>query len=213
MGSPMASFIRRLIALDDVELNDWEHVRLTKVSLVARVVRAAGLVFAYLALTVFMFAQPLSHFAASLNDPPALSFLRDQYDFLVSRGVPPPSAAVPLRLWECLIWVLSAIILGRVLSSPFLFGVVDWRKRLRQTGRPAKALLGLLLMPGAIWASMDIRISSAVFASLLNRAPRAFICLEAFVFLGALVLFVEGLIALADFAVSSVRSRSARSLG
>ena len=73
----------------------------------------------------------------------------------------------------------------------------------------AKLFLGWLLMPAAIWASMDIRSSSAVSSidSVLTRARQAYVCFEAFVFVGASILLVEGLIGLVDFAVMWARER------
>ncbi len=209
----MMRILRKLIALNDQEVDDVGWARLTKTSLAARVSRVANICFAPLSVIVFILERPLSYFVTSLNDPPTLTFLRDQYDYLITGGVAPASAAVPLRLWECMIWIFAPILLLRLVLSPFLFGVVNWRKRFQTKGGSiVRASLGWLLMGGAPWAAIDIRSSASVpaYGSLLNRAPQAFVCLEAVVFFAGIALFVEGLIMLVDFAATSVRKRFAR---
>jgi hypothetical protein len=188
-------------------------VKLTKIQLVAIWIQIGEACLIPLAVILFIGALSFSSFtdiASGLNKPPSLSFLRDQYDFLLTRGVDQSSAALPLRLFELLIWSLIPIILLRVVSSPFLFGLVDWHKRF-QAARMSivKVFLACLLMAYSIWASVDMRGSSAVpvVDSMLKRAPQAYVSFEAFIFVGGSILFVEGLIMLVDIALTSARER------
>jgi hypothetical protein len=201
------------IAMDNLANQTAPGVKLTKLQLVAILILIAEVTLIPLVVVVFTFARTLprsTYFASFLDKPPNLSFLRDQYDFLLTRGVDQISAAVPLRLFELLIWILVLVILLRLVSGPLLSGLINWRKRLQAAGMSiVKFSIGLLLMAVAVWSSMDMRGSSAVPAidSMLKRAPQVYVFFEAFVFVGASILFVEGLMALLDIVLISARER------
>jgi hypothetical protein len=188
-------------------------VKLTKIQLVAIWIQIGEACLIPLVVVVFIGAlsfSSLTYIASSLNKPPSLSFLRDQYDFLLTRGVDQSSAELPLRLFELLIWLLITMIFLRVVSSPFLFGLVDWGKRFQAAGTSiVKVFLACLLAAYSIWASVDMRGSSAVpvVASMLKRAPQAYVSFEAFIFVSGPILFVECLIMLFDNALMSARKR------
>lgn len=172
----------------------------TKFQLFARIpLWAECFVLPPLVIGSFIFVRLLSvipYLTDILNRPPNLLFLRDQYDFLLVRGVDPMAAEQSLRLFEILIWVLVPILLLRLALSPFLFGLINWREKRRNANVSIMRLVfGWLLMVSGVYAATDIRSSSSVvgLAYLLKASPRAYICLEAFIFVMGSVLAIEGL--------------------
>lgn len=184
----------------------------TNIQRFAAGVRLVSLLFMFFAVLFFVCARVISHFAyfASLRAPPTLPFLRNQYDFLLLRGIDPNVAASPLRIFQFLIWILVFVLFLRVVSSPFLFGLIDWRKTAREQGAPIAGLVaGWMLMAVAVWASTDITSLSAsrALGIPLERSPAAYVCLEVFLFSTGSILFVEAPIVLCDFLVTWVRAR------
>lgn len=192
--------------------------KLTKLQLVAKAPALVELfVMPFLVIVAFIFARQLAelpYFSDILNKPPSLPFLRDQYDFLLARGIGSIAAELPLRIFEVLIWVLIPILLLRVVLSPYLFGLVNLREKIQATGGSIlKFVAAWPIMAYAIWASTDIRASSSAtgLTSLLKASPRAYICLEAFIFICSSILFVEESLALFEIALSGIRgSKSPR---
>jgi hypothetical protein len=87
--------------------------RLTKFQLVAFGTRVAALSLIPFTVIIFVGARALSsftYFTSSLSKPPNVTFLRGQYDFLLTRGADQLSTALSLRMFEFLIWILIPIV-------------------------------------------------------------------------------------------------------
>jgi hypothetical protein len=160
----------------------------------------------------FVFADPLSRFidseiAQSVSLRP--SFIDRQYHFLLAHGADAASVTSALRIFELLIWVLIVVVVLRVLSTIFLFGLMDIKGLFRaQRISVSRFVISLAVMAGAVWASTDIRFAdSDPLFGMLVRSPRVYVCLEAFVFVSASILLVEGLLVLIELAVSAIRGR------
>jgi len=177
----MISLYLKCIGMDDLAA---QAQRLTKFQLVAFGTRVAALSLIPFTVIIFVGARALSsftYFTSSLNKPPNVSFLRGQYDFLLTRGADQMSTALSLRMFEFLIWILIPIVLLRVILSPPLFGLVNWREKLQAAGVSLpRFLFGMFLIAAAIWASIDIRGSSSlpVVSLLMKQTPQTYIFLK-----------------------------------
>ncbi len=188
------------------------QARPTKPQLIALGVLIAETCLFPLVFGMFVFSRPLSNVVKVFgNDPatqPSLWFLREQYEFLLARAVDPSSISLSLRLFGLLVWITISVVMLRLVSGPFLFSLLDYRKILkRRSVSTVKFIFLWLFMSTAIWASMDIQGSSSapLLGALLLRSPLGYVCLEAFVFVTGAIAFVEGLLALFQLALTSDR--------
>lgn len=207
-------FYLKCIGMGDLGAQFAQLTRVQRVAFGAKVVTLSLIPFTVIMFLCVSALSRIHDFAIGFNNPPNITFLRDQYDFLLVRGVDPVVAGLSLRVFEILVWILVPIILLRIVLSPYLFGLVDWRKRIEAAGGSIKGfLVSYLLMPIAIWVSTDIRFSSSVaaLASLLKTSPQIYVFLEAFAFVTASVVFVEESLALFEITLGQVRgSKSPR---
>ncbi len=157
---------------------------------------------------LFIFARSLSGVLAAVggdpNTMPSLWFLRDQYVFLTAKGVDASSIAFSFKLFGFMVWLSLPVVLLRLVSSPWLFGLVNWRGVLAARKLSVrKFFLGWLLVSSSIWASTQIRGADSVplLGVLLRISPPGYICLEAFFFVLGLIAFAEGLLALLQLAL------------
>jgi len=182
--------------------------KLTKCQIAAIVPLIAEACLIPLVIVLFLFGSELSHVASSLTDPPSLRFLRGQYEFLLLRGVDPTSAALPLRLFEVLIWILLPIGLLRLISSPLLFSRLGIRKILQIQGVSiVKFYLIVILLIAMFWLSMDIEGATFVprLNALLKQSPNTFIFLEACWFAFVALVVFEALVGLVELVVTTAR--------
>jgi len=192
-------------------MNDLaSRVKRAKFQLIAGVPVIAEACLLPLVFIFFICGWELSQFASSLKSPPTLSFLRDQYQFLLLRGVDPVSAALPLRLFEILIWILIPVGVLRVSLCSLLFTTISTRKVFQSHGISIiKFYLAFLFMLLLSWGSMDLKNITAVpsLDGLLTKSPFIYIFLEAFSFVFMAIVIFEALVLQIDIAVTPARAR------
>jgi hypothetical protein len=195
--------------------NSTDHracVRLSKLQWVAACAAIAEVCLIPLAIVVFISTYQLSrvpYFESQLNGQPRLSFLRDQYAFLLTHGVDQFSAAASLRLYEFFIYVALCVIFLRLVLSPLVFDLFDVRKVLRTKGISiVKFYLSILFLTVGVWASMDLQSATnvPVLWALLRRSPYTFVFLETASFLFTSIAVSEGLIALVQIGTTKIRN-------
>jgi hypothetical protein len=197
--------------MDHVVKQSTPRVRLTILQLIAVGPLVAEACLIPLVIIVFVFARPLSGLATSLNSPPTLIFVRDQYDFLLRRGVDSISAALPLRLFEFLIWVLIPVGILRIALSPFLFSVLSMRKNFQVQGISiTKFYLVLIFMLVILWASTHIEGATSVPAlrALLEQSLNTYVFLETLLFVGMSIAVFEAVVGLIEIVVTAARERN-----
>jgi hypothetical protein len=129
-----------------------------------------------------------------------IPFLRRQSDYLTQRGVDPASVVATFQVFALIVWLSAAILVLRLISGPFLFGywnarAISLRKRYLPSSPESAVAAVLLIGLGGVWASTWAPMGAAPLLNvLLTQSPRAYLWLEAFVFVGSMIFSVEGIL-------------------
>jgi len=145
----------------------------------------------------------------SLPSIESVPFLQWQSAALQARGVNGEVIGIEFRLFAAFVWLSVATAMLRLLSGPFLFSVITSRMANR---RPVASIERLVLGwacagPLAMFAASYGLTAAPVFNLLLKTSPRAFIRFETFMFVGAIIISLEGV--LAAVRVLATRARNA----
>jgi hypothetical protein len=142
-----------------------------------------------------------------------ITFLHNQSVYLAGRGVDPASVSAEFQIFALMIWISVAVLVLRLVSGPFLFDF--WNARaisLRKRYLPPSldnVLFGCLIAgPFAVWTTTWTNMAAGpLLRALLKQSPRSYIRLEAFVFIGGLIISVEGLLLILLFLLKRRTSR------
>ena len=143
-------------------------------------------------------ADVLALLGVDVTVAPNIWFLRDQYEFISKHGVSAQLNVYNLQIFGLFVWGAALLLLLRLLTAPLLLGVSSPHRRRTvpdmSLGRLAVGLIVLGLF--AMWAAIDIRGSTMAsqLDFFLRHSPNAYIGLEAFVFVGGALFFVEGVV-------------------
>jgi hypothetical protein len=166
-----------------------------------------------LPLIIIAFTMPerivaaLSRFGVDFPRLPMAWIAEDQRAFLASRGLITPRV-------ESALWLFSAFALLsigpaalRLLSGPLLFDVADWRTVLRKNNSSIpRFLIGWLFMSSGVWWALDIRTTlSTHLRGMVKTTTTAYVAFETFMFVCAVICFVEGLLGCIQIAFTQQR--------
>jgi len=167
---------------------------------------AAKLIFAaelmLLPLIVIAFTMPerivaaLTQLGVDFPRLPMAWIAQDQRAFLAARGLVTPRVESALWLFSAFALLSIGSAALRLLSGPLLFDVVDWRTILKQrkTSIP-RFLMGWLVTSSGIWAAVDLKTTlTTPLRGMLKNATTAYVAFETFIFVSAVIFFVEGLL-------------------
>ncbi len=141
-----------------------------------------------------VFGGTISHFA----------FLQEQYAFLGKEHEVSSIDPTAIRLFEMFIWIapmVSALRLFTGLCSHEVLASsrskLDEMKK-RGLSIPTALIFLLVGAPFVVFCSVNFRFAAASDQALflMRHFPRAFVCLQAFLFCGGAIFFAEGLLCL-----------------